>query len=166
MISDKKIFLKPISRFDYIFWKELVKKETSKFITMQFNFGVSDFTKKQFIEFINRSNYLAFVVVTKKTQKKIGYVYLSNIDFSNMHAESGMLIDEEYIGLGYGIRGSRLLYRIAHDYLRLKKIYYYVNLDNDLAMNLQKNVKEYQIVGLPSNDQYLYNEFFLKGEVQ
>lgn len=75
-----------------------------------------------------------FIIWDNKDNKKIGCVYLQNIDANKKEAEFGILIGEEkYVGGGRGTESAILINNYAFEQLGLERIYLRVLNNNERA---------------------------------
>ena len=131
ILRGRMVTLKPITYDDcedFIGWRN------SAFIKKHFIYR-KDITLEEQRDWIKNKVetglVVQFIIWDNKDNKKIGCVYLQNIDTIKKEAEYGILIgEEEYVGGGRGTESANLLVTYAFEYLGLEKIYLRVLKDN------------------------------------
>ncbi len=84
---------------------------------------------------------LEFMIVDRSTERSIGTVGLSDIDWEYGHAEYGVLIGEEAAeGKGLAREATEMILAHAFGKLGLRRVYLRVFSDNERALNLYRRV--------------------------
>jgi diamine N-acetyltransferase len=89
---------------------------------------------------------LFFVVADRATDKAVGYIQLTKMDFVHGHGELGICLAEENRGRGYAADALALLERHARSVFNIRKIVLYCLASNERAIALY-NKTGYQSVG-------------------
>lgn len=134
VLKGKKVTLKPITYDDcedFIGWRN------SAFIKKHFIYR-KDITLEEQRNWIKNKVetglVVQFIIWENKDNKKIGCVYLQNIDVDKKEAEFGILIgEEEYVGGGRGTESATLINTYAFEELGLERIYLRVLNNNERA---------------------------------
>ena len=88
-----------------------------------------------------------FIIWDKAENKKIGCVYLQDIDYIKREAEFGILIGEQdYIGGGRGTESTDMIIKYAFKKLGLKRVFLRVLKNNEIAR------KSYEKAGFVTDD--------------
>ncbi len=150
VLKGKKITLKSITYDDcedFIGWRN------SAFIKKHFIYR-KDITLEEQRDWIKNKVetglVFQFIIWDNKDNKKIGCVYLQNIDSNKKEAEFGILIgEEEYVGGGRGTESAILINNFAFEQLGLERVYLRVLKSNERARKsyakagfLQEDYKE------------------------
>jgi diamine N-acetyltransferase len=72
--------------------------------------------------------------------KKVGRIYIYNIDFLNEKGEFGIVLEKNYSGKGIAFKASKLLLNYVFKNLKINKINLEVLSDNTKAINLYKKI--------------------------
>lgn len=141
-IDGEKVFLTAITYDDC---EDFIRWRNSNFIKSRFIYR-KDITIEQQRKWIETKvltgKVAQFIIWDRLDNKKIGSVYLQNIDKTRKEAEYGVLIgEEEYTGRGLGTESANLIIRYGFEHLNLEKIYLRV-LKNNLPAR-----KAYEKVG-------------------
>ncbi len=141
-INGEKVFLTAITYDDC---EDFIRWRNSDFIKSRFIYR-KDITIEQQRKWIETKvltgKVAQFIIWDRLDKKKIGSVYLQNIDKDKKEAEYGVLIGEkEYTGRGLGTESANLIIRYGFEQLNLEKIYLRV-LKNNLPAR-----KAYEKVG-------------------
>ena len=93
---------------------------------------------REFIQdsWLDDENY-HYAVVNGKDEY-LGTVSLKNVDVQNQTAELGIVIHPKASGLGVGSEALRKIMEKAFEELLLNKVYLYVRVDNEKAVNFYK----------------------------
>lgn len=84
---------------------------------------------------VDTGKAIQYIIWNKADDKKIGCVYIQNIDYINKKGEYGIFIgEEEYLGGGRGREAAELIVGYAFDKLGLHKVYLRVLSDNIRAI--------------------------------
>lgn len=132
-IDGEKVILTSITYDDcedFINWRnsDYIK---SKFIYQK---DISLEEQKEWIRTKVETGQVAqFIIWDKNLNKKVGCVYLQNIDDNKKDAEFGILIAEGFGGMGFGSESAKLIIKYGFEKLGLKKIYLRVLKDNKIA---------------------------------
>jgi diamine N-acetyltransferase len=89
---------------------------------------------------------LFFVVADKETDKAIGYIQLTKMEFVHGHGELGICLGEEHRGRGYAADAFALLERHARSVFNIRKIILYCLASNERAIGFYKKTG-YETVG-------------------
>jgi diamine N-acetyltransferase len=89
---------------------------------------------------------LFFVVADKETDRAVGYIQLTKMDFVHGHGELGICLAEENRGRGYAADALALLERHARNVFNIRKFVLYSLTSNKRAIGLYKKTG-YQTVG-------------------
>jgi diamine N-acetyltransferase len=81
---------------------------------------------------------LFFVVADKETDKALGYIQLTKMDFVHGHGELGICLGEENRGQGYADDALTLLERHARAVFNIRKIVLYSLASNHRAIGFYK----------------------------
>ncbi len=134
MITGDKIILRPIRIEDREYTVRWRNDLFIKASTMSHPFPVTDEMEKDWYEQNSRSknnSYLPFTVVSKSSERVLGFFSLNNINWiSRIGFISGIIGERENMGKGIGREALELLIRYAFDYLNLQKICAYVRTDH------------------------------------
>ncbi|WP_188206845.1 GNAT family N-acetyltransferase [Alkalibacillus aidingensis] len=87
-----------------------------------------------------------FILHHPKSNEKIGYLGLFDIDQRHRHAEFGIMIDPSHQGKGYATNATRLTVEYGFNQLNLHKIFLYVDKNNEKATHIYQKVG-FQIEG-------------------
>ena len=80
---------------------------------------------------VETGEVVQFIIRDKETDKKVGSVYLRDIDYKNHKAEFGIFIGEEsYRNKGFGREAAELITEYAFQHLHLHKVYLRVLASN------------------------------------
>jgi diamine N-acetyltransferase len=90
---------------------------------------------------------LFFVVADKETDKAVGYIQLTKMDFVHGHGELGICLGEENRGRGYAADALALLERHARSVFNIRKIVLYCLASNERAIGFYKKTG-YESVGI------------------
>ena len=134
ILKGKKVTLKPITYDDcedFICWRN------SAFIKKHFIYR-KDITLEEQKDWIKNKVetglVVQFIIWDNRDNKKIGCVYLQNIDTNKKEAEFGILIgEEEYVGGGRGTESATLINKYAFEQLGIERIYLRVLKNNERA---------------------------------
>ena len=145
-IDGDKVFLTSITYDDcedFIGWRN------STYIKSRFIYQ-KDITldeQKEWIRTKVETGYVAqFIIWDKNANKKVGCVYLQNIDNTKKTSEFGILISEECGGRGFGSESAKLIIKYGFEKLGLEKIYLRVLKNNKIA------IRAYEKAGFSSDN--------------
>ncbi|WP_160196915.1 GNAT family N-acetyltransferase [Senegalia massiliensis] len=164
MIYGRKIILKPLFEENISKVIEVLKGESSKYLSEKFGANMDE--DKLYNYFYNnltsvKSNNIYFLVLTK-SYKTLGYASIENINWVNGNAEYSILISENRLGLGYGSLVGQMIINFCFQELNLIKVYSKICLDNNRLISQLRNKEEYQTINnVVINDKkysYYYNE--------
>jgi RimJ/RimL family protein N-acetyltransferase len=146
-IDGEKVFLTAITYDDC---EDFIRWRNSEFIKSRFIYR-KDITIEQQRKWIETKvltgKVSQFIIWDKLDNKKIGSVYLQNIDKDKKEAEYGVLIGEkEYTGKGLGTESANLIIQYGFEQLGLEKIYLRVLKENLPAR------RAYEKVGFRNED--------------
>ena len=141
VLKGNLVYLTPMSYDDC---EDFLRWRNSDFIKSFFIYR-KDITleeqKKWIREKVETGHVLQYIIWDRNANKKIGCVYIQNIDRESKEAEFGILIGEqEYVGGGRGTESARLLIDYAFEKLNLERIYLRVLKDNDRARRSYEKV--------------------------
>lgn len=134
MIEGEKIYLLPITYDDTDL---IVKWRNEPFVQKQFiyrakftNEGHNAWMKNM----VETGKVVQFIICEKETNKKIGSVYLRDIELQHKKAEFGIFIGElSKLGQGIGREAAELITTYAFEKLGLYKVFLRVLADNERA---------------------------------
>ncbi|MBR1816767.1 MAG: GNAT family N-acetyltransferase [Lachnospiraceae bacterium] len=88
---------------------------------------------------VETGKVMQFIIYTMLDNRKIGSVYIRDIDKRNKECEFGIFIgEEEYIGKGYGHEATDLLCEYTFSKLGINRIFLRVLADNERAIKTYK----------------------------
>lgn len=124
LIDENNIFLTPITYADT---SDIVRWRNTPFVQQNF-ICQEPFTRNGHIHWmktmVETGRVVQFIIWERTSNKKIGSVYLRDIDYLNKKAEFGIFIGEkEYLGKGYGKIATNLIVSYAFSQLNLNKIF-------------------------------------------
>lgn len=134
MLENENIILHPISRDDT---KDVVRWRNQDFVRQRFiyqeNFTIESHT--EWLETkVQTGKVVQFIIEYKKDHKKVGSVYLRDIDRINRKAEFGIFIGEkEYLEKGIGSETAKLVLDYAFNTMGINKVFLRVLADNERA---------------------------------
>ncbi len=132
-IDGEKVFLTSIT---YDHCEDFISWRNSDYIKSRFIYQ-KDITLEEQKAWIKNKvetgRVAQFIIWDKNANKKVGCVYLQNIDSDKKDAEFGILIAEEFGGQGFGSESAKLIIKHGFEDLGLKKIYLRVLKDNKIA---------------------------------
>jgi diamine N-acetyltransferase len=135
MLEKKQIELIPISEKDTEYILKLRNTlEISKYFFSQL--PVYDFEHKLWLYDLDK--VLDFIIFYNS--KKVGRIYIYNIDFLNEKGEFGIVLEKNYSGKGIAFKASKLLLNYVFKNLKINKINLEVLSDNTKAINLYKKI--------------------------
>lgn len=151
----KKLYLRVLTPEDinekYLSW--LNDAECVKFMRHR----VFPSTFKSLEEFINSRqapNSMTLAIIDKKTNKHIGNIGLTSIDFINRRAELGMLMgDKSFWNKGYMSEAFDLVAEHAFGKMNIHKLYAGTESDNAASVALFKK-KGWQVEGTLKKETY------------
>ena len=136
MIEGNSIYLKHITYQDT---PDIVRWRNSDFVRSRFIYReeFDEETHNNWMKtMVDTGKVVQFIIYEKTTDRKIGSVYLRDIDNDNKKCEFGIFIGEEdMLGKGYGKEAARLITNYAFNDLNLYKVYLRVLADNKRAYN-------------------------------
>lgn len=134
VLKGDKVTLTPM---DYCDCEDFIRWRNSDFIKSHFIYRKDIILEEQeawIREKVKSGDVIQYIIWDNRDDKKIGCVYLQNIDKKQEKAEFGILIgEEEYIGEGRGTESAKLLIDYAFENLGLEQIYLRVLKDNARA---------------------------------
>lgn len=154
-IDGKKIYLTPISDDDL---EDFVRWRNSDWVRERYIYrGV--FTvegQKAWIKsHVETGDAVQFIIWDKADDKRIGCVYIQNIDRANKKGEYGIFIGEKaYIGGGRGREAAELIVKFAFEKLELHRIYLRLLSDNAQAYKSYENAG-FEKEGIFSDDVFI-----------
>lgn len=133
-IERKKIFL---TRITYDDTEDIVRWRNTDFVQKNFIYRepfTTEGHKKWMKNMIETGQAVQFIIWEQSTSKKIGSVYLRDIDHKNKKAEFGIFIGEkECCGKGYGREAAEIITEYAFSVLCLNKVFLRVLSYNERA---------------------------------
>ena len=122
-ITGEKILLRPITVEDT---DDIVRWRNKDFVKNNFIYR-GEFTREGHLNWIKTrvetGEVIQFVIYEAEKNRKIGSVYLRDVDTNLREAEYGIFIGEEDgLGKGYGTETCRLMVDFARRELKLKKL--------------------------------------------
>ncbi len=138
-IEGKKIYLSSITYDDT---DSIIEWRNKEFVREQFIYREL-FTRDTHINWMKKmvetGKVIQFIICLKENNKKIGSVYLRDIDAENRKCEFGIFIGEEdCIGCGYGREAAELICSYAFEKLGMYKVFLRVLSDNIRAQKSYK----------------------------
>ena len=154
MLKNKDIELIPISKEDteYIIKLRNDLKIANNFFSDP---PVYDFKHKKWLYDLDK--VLDFIIYYDS--KKVGRIYIYNIDFLNEKGEFGIIVEKSYSGQGIAYKASQLLFNYVFTNLKINKIYLLVFSENERAIKL------YEKLGF-EQEGYFKKEVFKNGRFQ
>lgn len=158
MPESENIILHPICLRDA---EDIVRWRNQEFVKQRFIYQ-KDFTtesQRQWIKTkVDSGEVVQFIIEYKKDYKRIGSVYLRDIDYSNNKAEYGIFLGEkDYLGKGIGCETAKLVLEYAFHTLKLNKVFLRVLADNIRA------IKSYEKAGFKTEG-YFKQDAMVQGE--
>lgn len=138
-----KVYLRAFEMEDF---KILTKWRNDRDITSSLGgnyFFVSSEREKKWIEdaIFNDKNNIRLAICLKGSNKYIGNVNLTNIDFINRNAEFSIFIGEKNEwGKGYATEASKLMLNFGFNQRNLKRIFLTVLENNKVAVHLYEKL--------------------------
>lgn len=147
MPESENIILHPVCLHDA---EDIVRWRNQEFVKQRFIYQ-KDFTtesQRQWIKTkVASGEVVQFIIEYKKDYKRIGSVYLRDIDYSNRKAEYGIFLGEkDYLGKGIGCETAGLVLDYAFHTMKLNKIFLRVLADNVRA------IKSYEKAGFKTEE--------------
>lgn len=138
----KKLYLRLLTKNDinqrYLSW--LNDKEVVRFMRHR-AFPTSLKALEDFVASRRWSGDLTLAIIDKKTNKHIGNIGLTSIDWVNRKAELGMLLgDKAFWNKGYMTEAFRLIAEHAFETMNMHKLYAGTEKDNFAAVALFKKM--------------------------
>lgn len=157
-IDSQSIFLTNITYDDTA---DIVRWRNQKFVQENFiyqkNF-IPEIHNKWMQTMVESGQVIQFIIWELKANKKIGSVYLRDIDYQNKKAEFGIFIGEkDYLGKGYGKIATRLIISYAFEKLNLNKIFLRLLTHNKRAFKCYSDCGFIQ-EGLFKQDVFIKNQ--------
>lgn len=85
-------------------------------------------------EKVEKKEVFQFIITEKKENRKIGSVYLRDIDLANQKCEFGIFIGEEgFLGKGLGTEAAKLILQFAFNELKMNKVFLRLLAENTRA---------------------------------
>lgn len=121
------------------------------------------FTNEMHINWMNNKvatgKVVQFIIQDNKTKKKIGSVYLRDIDNIFKSAEYGIFIGEDdFRGRGFGSEAAKLIVDYAFKHMKLHRIFLRVFEKNTAAVTSYKKVG-FEVEGIARDIVYLDDEY-------
>ena len=140
-LEGEKVFLTPISYDDC---EDFVRWRNSDFIRERFIYRKT-FTVEDQIKWIKNKVepgfVVQFIIWDKADNKKIGSVYLLNVNHESKDAEFGIMIgDEAYVGGGRGTESAKLIIEYGFKEIGLDRIMLRVLKDNAIARHTYEKI--------------------------
>ena len=158
MLESQNIILHPACLCDA---EDIVRWRNQKFVRQRFIYQ-KDFTiesQRQWIENkVGSGEVVQFIIEYKKDNKRVGSVYLRDIDSNNHKAEYGIFLGEkDYLGKGIGGETAKLVLAYAFQNMGLNKVFLRVLADNICA------IKSYEKAGFKMEG-YFKQDVMIRGE--
>jgi len=154
MLEKEHVKLIPISEKDTEYLLELRNNlEISKYFFSQL--PIYDFKHEKWLYDLDK--VLDFIIYYDS--KKVGRIYIYNIDFLNEKGEFGIIVEKSYSGQGIAYKASQLLFNYVFTNLKINKIYLLVFSENERAIKL------YEKLGF-EQEGYFKKEVFKNGRFQ
>lgn len=110
-------------------------------------------------EKVEKKKVFQFIITEKKDNRKIGSVYLRDLDSANRKCEFGIFIgEEEYLGRGLGTEAARLILRFAFEELNMNKVFLRLLAENRRAFKSYLKVG-FREEGLSRQDVFVDGSF-------
>ncbi len=158
LIDGTDIFLTPITYDDTL---DIVQWRNEDFVRKNFIYQkpFTPETHRHWMKtMVETGRTVQFIIWERSSNRKIGSVYLRDIDSSNKKAEFGIFIGEaDCLGKGYGKAATCLITSYAFSQLNLNKIYLRLLAHNKRAYQCYKNAGFVQ-EGCFKQDVILYSE--------
>lgn len=139
MILGNNIFLVPITIEDtdlVVKWRNNPKVQSNFIFREQFTNDMHENWIKNMVE---KNKVCQFIIVECLSKKKIGSVYLRDINMLHKNAEFGIFIGEDkFRGIGYGTEATKLIIEYAFRNLNLHRVFLRVFEENQQAINSYK----------------------------
>lgn len=157
-IDSQSIFLTNITYDDTA---DIVRWRNQKFVQENFIYQ-KNFTpeihNKWMQTMVESGQVIQFIIWERISNKKIGSVYLRDIDYQNKKAEFGIFIGEkDYLSKGYGKIATRLIISYAFEKLNLNKIFLRLLTHNKRAFKCYSDCGFIQ-EGLFKQDVFIKNQ--------
>lgn len=141
--------------------EDIVRWRNQEFVRQRFIYQ-KDFTiesQRKWIETkVASKEVVQFIIEYKKDHKRVGSVYLRDIDLSNNKAEYGIFLGEkDYLGKGIGGETAKLVLKYAFHTMKLNKVFLRVLADNLRAF------KSYEKAGFKTEG-YFKQDVMIQGE--
>lgn len=134
VLEGKRVDLRPISyedTDDIVRWRNRNAVRNNFIFREQFT---KDIHEKWMKEKVAKKQVYQFIIIEKKTNKKIGSVYLRDVDSANQKCEFGIFIgEEEFLGRGLGTEAAKLILHFAFEELRVNKVFLRLLAENQRA---------------------------------
>lgn len=158
MLENENIILHFISREDT---GDIVRWRNQDFVRQRFIYQ-EDFTIESHMEWmetkVSTGEAVQFIIEYKKDHKRVGSVYLRDIDDKNNKAEFGIFLGEkDYIGKGIGSEAAKLILDYAFNTMNLNKVFLRVLADNVRA------ARSYEKAGF-KREGYFEQDIMMNGE--
>jgi diamine N-acetyltransferase len=138
MLKNEKIILRPISIKDTHFILEL--RNNSEIADQFFSDEpVYDFEHNEWLSSRNKDD-LDFIIVENDTQKEVGRIYLTNINYRHQKGEYGIVLHSDFRGKRIASDASHLLLEYVFNNLPINKIYLEVFESNTKAIHLYEKI--------------------------
>lgn len=141
MIFGEKVLLREITTKDTDY---IIKWRNNPRVRQQFIFR-EDFTRDIHLNWlknhVKNGDAVQFIIIDISSEKPVGSVYYSHIDYHNECAEFGIFIGEdEACGHGLGYESMKLFIKYGFEELHFHRIYLRVISSNKNAHNLYQKV--------------------------
>ena len=161
-LEGKRIILRKLKLSDALdIYKNLQDKEMVKW-TLNIPWP---YKKQNAVKFIKRTHYAirkksgyAFGIVLKETNKVIGLVDISHIDWKNKNAELGYWLGKKYWGRGYTTEAVKLILRFAFEKLKLHRVYAHL-FEENIASRRVLEKTGFRLEGTTRESRYRYNKW-------
>ena len=158
----ERIYLRPLDESDIteenIEW--LNDTETTRFLEMTGAFPATYDTMKQWLEkYENSTTNLAFALVHKSTDRHIGNIALTDINWIHRTAVISLLIGvKEFWGKGYGTESQSLIIDYAFNRLGVRKMHSNPIVSNIPSVKIAEKLG-FQLEGVMRKDIFLEGEY-------
>ncbi|MBO5567494.1 MAG: GNAT family N-acetyltransferase [Clostridia bacterium] len=134
VLEGKRVTLKSISYEDT---DDIVRWRNRDAVRSNFIYR-EEFTKevheKWIKEKVEPKRVFQFIIIVNEENRKIGSIYLRDIDTMNQKCEFGIFIgEEEFLGRGLGTEAAKLILHFAFEELKMNKVFLRLLAENRRA---------------------------------
>lgn len=142
-IIGEKLYLRPLEKTDlnedYLFWVN--DQEVTKYMTTgTFPTNMEGLERYYQQKLDTPTKNIILAIIDKESDKHIGNITLSNIDWVNRICELGIMIgDKSFRGKGYGTEATKLMISYAFRKLNLHKVWLGLFAEHESALKAYQN---------------------------